>query len=112
MKRKYLLVVAMIATMATNAFAQEKIVYVHDTVYVTKPAAETEVVRETPAKNGWGAKLRKSNFHLGIDLQTKYIWRGMEMMTSDAAPVIFPQINFQSKGFFAYVMGGYAVNGK
>ncbi len=42
---------------------------------------------EEPATNGFGAKLRESNFHLGLDLQTKYIWRGMEMMTNDAAPV-------------------------
>lgn len=55
---------------------------------------------------------RKSNFHLGIDLQTKYIWRGMEMMTNEAAPVVFPQINYQYKGLFAYVMGGYSINGK
>ena len=110
--RKLLGALVVFSTMAASTFAQEKIVYVHDTVYVAKPAAETEADQETPAKNGWGAKLRKSNFHLGIDLQTKYIWRGMEMMTSDAAPVLFPQINFQSKGFYAYVMGGYAVNGK
>ena len=112
MKSNFLVAVVVFLLMAANIFAQEKVVYVHDTVYVTKPAAETEVDQNTPAKNGWGAKLRKSNFHLGIDLQTKYIWRGMEMMTSDAAPVLFPQINFQSKGFYAYVMGGYAVNGK
>lgn len=55
---------------------------------------------------------RQSNFHLGVDLQTKYIWRGMEMMSSDAAPVVFPQINFQSNGFYAYVMGATAINGK
>lgn len=54
----------------------------------------------------------ESNIHLGIDLQTKYIWRGMEMMTEDAAPVVFPQINYQYKGLYAYVMGGYAINGK
>ena len=63
-------------------------------------------------KNGFGAKLRESNFHLGADLQTKYIWRGMEMITEDAAPVIFPQINYQNNGFYAYVMGGYSINGK
>ena len=56
--------------------------------------------------------LRKSNFHLGVDIQTKYIWRGMEMMTVDAAPVIFPQINFHNKGFYGYVMGATAINGK
>jgi len=53
-----------------------------------------------------------SDFHLNIDLQTKYIWRGMEMMTVDAAPVVFPQLNYQNKGMYAYVMGGYAINGK
>ena len=55
---------------------------------------------------------RESNFHLGLDLQTKYIWRGMEMITEDAAPVVFPTVNYQNKGFYAYVMGGYSLNGK
>ena len=55
---------------------------------------------------------RESNFHLGLDLQTKYIWRGMEMMPVDAAPVVFPGINYSNKGFYAYVLGGYAINGK
>lgn len=99
-------------TMTVSTFAQEKIVYVHDTVFITKPVAETEAAKETSAKNGWGAKLKESNFHLGVDLQTKYIWRGMEMMTSESAPVVFPQINYQYKGLYAYVMGGYAINGK
>lgn len=55
---------------------------------------------------------KESNFHIGVDLQTKYIWRGMEMMVEDAAPVTFPQLNYQKNGFYAYVMGGYAINGK
>lgn len=63
-------------------------------------------------KNGFGAALKEPNFHLGVDLQTKYIWRGMEMMTSDAAPVVFPGINYSNGGFYAYVSGGYSVNGK
>lgn len=67
---------------------------------------------EEPAKNSWGDKLRESNFHLGVDLQTKYIWRGMEMITNDAAPVVFPAVSYSTKGFNAYVMGGYALNGK
>ena len=58
------------------------------------------------------SKLKTSNFHLALDLQTKYVWRGMEMMTEESAPVIFPQINYQKDGFFAYVMGGYSLNGK
>lgn len=53
-----------------------------------------------------------SNFHLGLDVQTKYIWRGMEMMTEDASPVLFPGLNYSNSGFYAYVMGGYAINGK
>lgn len=57
-------------------------------------------------------QLKTSNFHLSLDLQTKYMWRGMEMMTTDAAPVVFPQINYQNNGLYAYVMGGYALNGK
>ena len=56
--------------------------------------------------------LCKSNFNLGIDLQTKYIWRGLEIMTEESAPVIFPQIGYQYKGVTAYVIGGYAINGK
>ena len=56
--------------------------------------------------------LRESNFHLNFDFQSKYVWRGMEMMTADASPVVFPSLNFSNKGFFAYVMGGYAINGK
>ena len=67
---------------------------------------------EEPARNGFGAKPKESNFHLGLDLQTKYIWRGMEMITEDAAPVVFPTVKYQNKGFFAYVMGGYSLNGK
>lgn len=55
---------------------------------------------------------RVSDFHLGVDLQTKYIWRGMEMMTEDAAPVVFPGFNYSNKGFYAYILGGYAINGK
>ena len=64
------------------------------------------------SKNGFGAKLTESSFHLGVDLQTKYIWRGMEMMTEDAAPVVFPQINYKNKGWYVYVMGATAINGK
>lgn len=58
------------------------------------------------------SKKKVSNFHLGVDLQTKYIWRGMEMMSEDSAPVIFPSISYADKGINAYVMGGYSFNGK
>lgn len=57
-------------------------------------------------------RAESNNVHLGIDMQTKYVWRGMEMMTSSSAPVVFPQINYQNKGFYIYAMGGYALNGK
>lgn len=61
-------------TIATTAFAQ----------------SEQEIVSSETPKNSWGAKLIESNFHLELELQTKYIWRGMEMMTDEAAPVLFP----------------------
>lgn len=66
---------------------------------------------EAVEKNGFGAKMRQSNFHLGVDLQTKYVWRGMEMITSNSAPVAFPHMSYQYKGLYVYAMGGYALNG-
>lgn len=51
--------------------------------------------------------------NLGIQLQTKYVWRGMEMQTEDAAPTLFPSITYSSdNGLSAYAMGGYSINGK
>lgn len=63
-------------------------------------------------KNNWGAKLIKSPFGLGLDMQTKYVWRGMEMMTENSAPVLFPSLNYSWNSLYVYAMGGYAVNGK
>ena len=56
--------------------------------------------------------LKESNFHLGVELQTKYVWRGVEQMEEEGAPVVFPKLNYRYKGFTAYVSGGYAINGK
>lgn len=75
-------------------------------------AQDAKHEQDSIIKNNWGAKLKDSNFHLGLDLQTKYMWRGMEMMTEEAAPVLFPSVNYQYKGLYAYAMGGYAINGK
>lgn len=80
----------------------------NDSIAKILPKTDSIVVQ----KNGFGAKLKESKFHLGLELQTKYVWRGMEMMTQEAAPVLFPQINYQNYGINLYVMGGYAVNGK
>lgn len=74
--------------------------------------AETAAPETTTEKNNWGAKLKESPLGLGLDIQTKYMWRGMEMMTEDAAPVLFPSFNYSYKGLFIYAMGGYAINGK
>lgn len=62
--------------------------------------------------NNWGDNLKTFPFVLGLDLQTKYIWRGMEMMTQKSSPVLFPSINYSWDGLSIYAMGGYAVNGK
>lgn len=91
----------------------------------SEAAQEVNVVNGTPVddtpalgtgdeagRNNWGGKLINSPFGLGLDLQTKYVWRGMEMIPSDSAPVLFPSANYSWKGLFVYVMGGYAVNGK
>lgn len=58
------------------------------------------------------SNLKESNFHLGVEMQTKYVWRGVEQMEEESAPVVFPQLNYQYKGFTGYVCGGYAINGK
>lgn len=63
-------------------------------------------------RNKFGCLMKESNFHLGIDIQTKYMWRGMEMMTEESTPILFPQINYQKSGFYAYIMGGYSLNGR
>lgn len=75
-------------------------------------ASADEIPNNPEATNTWGEKLIKSPFGLGLDLQTKYLWRGMEMMTVDSAPVLFPSINYSYRGLYLYAMGGYAVNGK
>ena len=59
--------------------------------------AQTESNEET---NNWGSKLRQSNFHAGLDLQTKYMWRGMEMMTENSSPVLFPSLSYSNKGLW------------
>lgn len=97
---------------------------IHDTIYVQKTdtiyiaqaivceQAQVEEVKTDSTKevkrNSWGAKLKESPVHLGIELQTKYMWRGIEYGT---APTIFPQISFDKLGLNIYAMGGYAVNG-
>ena len=103
----------------------------HDTIYVTKVdtiyiakavvlqkpitkvATDTVSVTEVdstakPKRNSFGAKLKESPVHLGVELQTKYMWRGIEYGT---APTLFPQIYFNKWGLNIYAMGGYAVNG-
>ena len=49
-----------------------------------------------------------SPFSASLELTTKYMWRGIEYGT---APTLFPMIGYCYKGFNAFAMGGYAVNG-
>lgn len=74
--------------------------------------AHAQNATDNDGKNNWGGKLIKSPLGLGLDIQTKYIWRGMEMMPEDSAPVLFQSVNYSWNGLFVYFMGGYAVNGK
>lgn len=77
------------------------------------PSQQTESINSIETeKNNWGVKLVNSPFGLGMDIQTKYIWRGMEMMPEESAPVLFPAINFSCNGLYVYAMGGYAINGR
>lgn len=74
-----------------NSHAQQ------DTITVSSKESIT-----TPKKT-FGAKLIESNFHLGLELQTKYMWRDIEYGT---APILFAQINYSNWGLNIYAMGG------
>ena len=52
--------------------------------------------------------LNKSNFSLTAEMNMKYVWRGLEYGNS---PLAFGTLNYDYKGFNAYVLGGYATNG-
>lgn len=98
--------------MASTAMASDDAIFVtkHDSVNVANVITTPD--EETPQKNNWGARLRETPFTLAMDIQTKYMWRGMEMMTEESAPVMFPTVGYTWKGLYAYAMGGYAFNGK
>lgn len=53
-------------------------------------------------------KMKKSHFDLSLELSSKYMWRGLEYGN---APVVFPMLSYNYKGFNAFAMGAYAVNG-
>ena len=82
------------------------------TLFIILTISTTTLAQSPIAENELDNNKKTSNFHLALDMQTKYIWRGMEMMIEEPTPVIFPQMNYQYKGFYAYVMGGYSLNGK
>lgn len=54
------------------------------------------------------SKLGNSNFNLSFELSSKYMWRGIEY---GDAPVAFPILSYNYKGFNAFAMGAYALNG-
>ena len=52
--------------------------------------------------------LKESPFSASLELSTKYMWRGIEYGT---APTVFPMIGYNTHGFNAFAMGGYAIDG-
>lgn len=50
----------------------------------------------------------ESNFNLGVELQTKYLWRGQEYGTS---PAVFPSVGYSYKGFSVGAVGAYTWDG-
>ena len=82
------------------------------TIFIVLAIVSTTFAQETTIISTSNNKIKASNLHLTMDIQTKYLWRGMEMMTEESTPVIFPQINYQYKGVCAFIMGGYSLNGK
>lgn len=51
---------------------------------------------------------RKSPFSVSLELSSKYMWRGIEYGT---APVAFPMLSYNNKGFSIYALGAYAIDG-
>ena len=88
-----------------------KVALVLLSIFVSIPlfANDSDAPAET---NNWSAKYKQSPFGLGLDLQTKYMWRGMEIMPQNSSPVIFPFCSYSIKGLYLYAMGGYALNGQ
>ena len=52
--------------------------------------------------------LKDSPFSASLELSTKYMWRGIEYGT---APTVFPMMSYNTHGFNAFAMGGYAIDG-
>lgn len=76
-------------------------------IFITVVSQESSL-----SPNKLGLKFEEPNIHIGLDLQSKYVWRGMEMMSQNSSPVLFPSVNYSREGLFVYAMGGYAVNGE
>ena len=102
MKKPILSMMALAAIATANA--EELVTTVENnnetTVEAVAPVEAPAPEADTTEKNNWGVKLKASPFGLGLDLQTKYMWRGMEMMTEEAAPVLSPSFNYSYKGLF------------
>ncbi len=81
------------------------------TLFVSFGYAFAQDIEKNDSVNNWGAKLIHSPFGIGLDIQTKYVWRGMEMIPEKSSPVLFPSLNYSYKGLYIYAMGGYAING-
>lgn len=109
--KHYSLLLLLSSSMASPAFALEAETPPSDCCTPVCALPE-ESDSDSVEKNNWGGKLIKSPFGLGLDIQTKYMWRGMEMMTEDSAPVVFPSLNYSWKGLCVSATGAYAVNGK
>lgn len=50
----------------------------------------------------------KKTIGVSLELSSKYMWRGIEYGT---APVAFPMLTFNYKGFSAFALGAYAFDG-
>lgn len=88
--------------------AMKKIYILFLVVCLSFPITAQEIQR---LENASEIKMVNPKFHIGLDFQSKYIWRGMEMMTENSSPVLFPTMSYSHNGLYAYVMGGYAING-
>lgn len=64
--------------------------------------------QESLEKNSWGAQLKESPFSLGLELTSKYLWRGQEYANG---PAMFPSVSYNNGGFSVGAVGAYDFHG-
>ena len=81
------------------------LVIFYSVIFTSKVNAQDDLEKE---RNSWGTHLKESPFSLGLELTSKYIWRGQEYANG---PVMFPSVSYSNGGFSIGAVGAYDFHG-